>query len=306
MRIFITGGTGFLGTTLIKKLIEQGQEVTVLTRSLKRKHVLPESAFLLQGDPTQPGPWQSKVAEHDVIINLAGASIFCRWNKKAKQEILQSRVFTTQNIVNALSQHKRENTLLINASGVGYYGFHGDEVLDENCPPGDDFLATVVLNWEAAAQRAIEFGARVVLCRFGLVLGKEGGALTPMRKAFEFYFGSPFGKGKQWFSWIHEEDLAEILLFLMEHKELEGPVNCTSPKPVRNEELTKTLSEVLGKPVVFPRVPSFALKLILGEFAEILLSGQRVLPKKLLASGFQHRFPDLRQALRNLLEEYMK
>ncbi len=303
MRIFITGGTGFLGTILTKKLIANEQEVTILTRSPKRKRVLPESIFLLQGNPTQPGPWQSKVAEHDVIINLAGASIFCRWNKKAKQEILRSRLSTTKNIVNALSLDKRNKRLLLNASAVGYYGFRGDEIVDEKSSPGNDFLATVVSSWERSAQRAEEFGTRVVLCRFGLVLGKRGGALSPMRKAFEFYLGSRFGNGKQWFSWIHEEDIAEILMFLMEHQELDGPINCTSPNPVTNEELTKILSQVLAKPVIFPSVPSFALKMILGEFAEILLHGQRVLPSKLLASGFHHKFPELKQALEDLLEE---
>lgn len=297
----MTGGTGFLGFSLTQRLTGHGHQVTILSRSPKSGHTFPDGASLLYGNPTLSGSWQSSVAEHEVVINLAGSSIFQRWNKKAKQEILDSRVFSTRNIIDALGQRKGEKTLLINASAVGYYGLRGDEILDESSAPGNDFLATVVLQWEKVAQKAKEFGTRVVLCRFGIILGRKQGALAPLKKAFEYNLGSPFGTGKQWFSWIHQQDLADIILFLLKNDELEGPLNCASPNPVRNEELTRTLSEVLEKSVVLPRVPSFILKLLMGEFAETLLSGQRVLPKKLLASGFQHKFPGLKQALTNLL-----
>jgi uncharacterized protein (TIGR01777 family) len=301
MKIFMTGGTGFVGTTLTKRLTQEGHEVTILTRSLPEDSPLPKGASYLEGDPTEPGAWQKSVAEHEVIVNLAGASIFRRWSDTAKEIIRDSRILTTQNLVEAISAGKGKETLLLSTSAIGYYGSDEDEELVEESPPGEDFLASLAQEWEAEALKSEAYGARVALLRFGIVLGKNGGALRQMIPIFSLCLGSPLGSGEQWFSWIHEEDLANIHLHLIGQKDVSGPINCTTPNPVRNVELTKALGEALGKPTFLPAVPGFVLRLIMGEFGSVLLEGQRVLPKKLLDTGFQFKFPEIKKALKNLL-----
>jgi len=300
MRVFITGGTGFVGTTLTQKLAQEGNEVTVLTRSIKTPPALQGISFV-EGDPTQKGPWQEKVASQDVLINLAGASIFRRWSDAAKKLIWESRIQTTQNLVEALSARKGKETHLFSTSAVGCYGFHEDEVLDERSPSGEGFLADLSREWESAALKARDYGAHVTLMRFGIVLGRRGGALQQMITPFKWWMGSPLGAGNQWFSWVHEQDLVDIFLYLIKEKKIPGAVNCTAPNPVTNRELTKVIGEVLGKPTFMPGVPGFVMSLILGEFGSVLLKGQRVVPKNLLDSGFRFSFPDLRSALKNLL-----
>jgi len=305
MKIFMTGGTGFVGTTLARHLIGTGHEVTVLTRKTPAN---PDQAglpgvFYLEGDPTRTGAWQASVPAHDIIVNLAGASIFRKWDRNAKKIIRDSRILTTTNLVNALSGGVEKETTLLSTSAVGYYGFHGDEALDEDSRPGDDFLASVTREWEAAAGRAEAFGARVVILRLGIVMGRNGGALGELIPLFRKGLGSPLGSGRQWFSWIHETDLVGIYLFLMERKELAGPVNCTAPEPVRNREMTEALGKALGKPTILPPVPGFLIKMLKGEFGSVLLEGQRVFPKKLLAAGFPFQFSGIEAALRDLLEQ---
>ena len=301
MKVFITGGTGFVGTTLTQKLAQEGHEVTVLTRSLKGQPGALQGGSYVEGDPTKKGPWQEKVAEQDVVINLAGASIFTRWNDETKKLIWDSRIQTTKNLVEALSARKDEETHFLSTSAVGYYGFHEDEVLDESSPSGDGFLAALSREWESAALKAKDNGVQVTLMRFGIVLGKRGGALQQMIPAFKWWMGSPLGSGNQWFSWIHEQDLVDIFLYLIKEKRISDAVNCTAPNPVTNRELTQVLGEALGKPTFMPAVPGFVMSLILGEFGSVLLKGQRVAPKKLLDSGFRFSFPDLKSALKDLL-----
>ena len=301
MNVFITGGLGFIGTTLTKRLLEKGHRVTAMERSIKSVRPLPSGVSIIEHDGTKPGAWQKTLATHDLIINLAGASIFKRWSRSHKKAIYDSRILTTQNIVDALAAKRGGRATLISASAVGYYGFHTDEILDENTPHGNDFLARVSHDWESAALKAREYGARVVLCRFGMVFGKKGGALAQMAKIYRLYLGSRLGDGKQWLSWIHEEDLASIFDFLIERKGIEGAVNCTAPNPVRNSELTKTMREVLRRPTIVPPVPGFMLRVMLGEFGDVLLKGQRVSPKILVDAGFTFQFPELREALINLL-----
>ena len=301
MKIFITGGTGFFGSTLTKELSRRGHCITVLTRALKHQPPAHQGVTFLEGDPTHPGAWQDRVTEHETIINLAGATIFCRWNKKTKERIRTSRILTTQNLVNSLRKFRRKTTTFLSASAVGYYGFRGEEKVDENSHSGKDFLATVCADWEKEAEKARNFGVKVTLCRFGIILGREGGALALMRKAFASYLGCRFGNGKQWISWIHEQDLAHIFLYLLEEEQLEGPLNCASPYPIRNKELTKSMSKFVGKPVILPPVPGFALKITLGEFAQILLKGQNVVPQRLLKAGFSYLFPHFEDTLENLL-----
>jgi uncharacterized protein len=301
MKVFITGGTGFVGQNLTQRLIELGHEVTVITRSAaKGQTLLPRAAFV-EGNPSKAGTWQEAVPKHEVIINLAGRSIFTYWTRKARRQILDSRVSITRNLVDAL-QTARAGTLLISTSAVGYYGSSmADRPLDEGSPPGDDFLAEVGKLWEAEAKRAEPFGVRVVACRFGIILGKNGGALERMIPAFRYCLGSPLGSGKQWFSWIHLEDLLGIMVFLIEHKGLSGAINATAPHPVRNKELTETLARVLGRPLILPAVPGFLLRTALGEFGNVLLEGQRVVPRRLLDNGYQFRFATIEEALRDLI-----
>ena len=300
MNILITGGTGFVGSHLTKRLTEQGNQVTLLTRAIKPGRSLPPGATFLEGNPLQPGPWQKAVPDHEAFINLAGASIFSRWTEASKKEMRDSRILTTRNLVSALADRKGLETILLSTSAVGYYGFHEDEAVTEETPPGSDFLALMARDWEAEARKAEAFGVRVVRCRFGIVLGERGGALDQMIPLFSKGLGSPLGTGKQWFPWIHQRDLTRIFLFLLEKQEAAGPINCTAPNPVRNKELTRILAEVLGKPAFLPAVPGFMLKIIMGEFGDVLLKGQKVLPQKLLGLGFRFEFPALREALQNL------
>jgi len=302
MNVFITGGTGFVGRTLTGSLIQKGYSAYVLTRNPAKRSLF-QGVSVVEGDPTKSGPWQEIVKECDAVFNLAGSSIFGRWTQANKQNILDSRISTTRNIVDALSQKNPSDTHLLNASAIGYYGYHQDEILDESEPPGTDFLASVAEQWESEARKAEAFGARVVLCRFGIILGQKGGALEKFLPLFKYGLGSRLGRGKQWFSWIHEQDLANILLHLLSTEDFKGPVNCTAPHPVRNREMTDILGSVLKRPTVLPPVPGFILKVALGEFAENLLNGQRVVPAKLAARSFRFLYPDIRKALENLLLE---
>jgi len=301
MKVFMTGGTGFVGTTLTHKLLEQGHQVTILTRKMGADRTLPRGASFLEGDPTKRGEWQKAVPQHEVIVNLAGASIFRRWNQKTKKVIRESRILTTTNLVEALSDGGGKETTLLSTSAVGYYGFHGDEELDEDSPPGEDFLASVTQDWETAALKAEALNVRVVICRLGIVLGENGGALGELIPIFQKGLGSPLGSGKQWFSWIHEMDLVGIYLFFIANNELSGPFNCAAPEPVRNKDLTQALGKALGRPTFMPAVPGFVIKMIKGEFGAVLLRGQRVLPKKLSEAGFRFRFSRIYEALNDLV-----
>ena len=300
MKCFITGGTGFVGRYLAKRFTEEGHTVSVLTRKAGKRVPLP-GITPVEGDPTRTGPWQESVPGHDVVVNLAGASIFTYWTERAKREILESRVLTTRNLVDAMAP-AGGNIRLLSASAVGYYGSKtGDLVLDEFSPPGDDFLARLAVQWEQEALRAKESGAEVSLCRFGIILGKNGGALAKMLPAFSLGFGAPLGNGRQWFPWIHMEDLFRIFLHLAEGPSMSGPVNCTAPNPERNVDVGRILAGALRRPYFMPSPPRFLVKLALGEFADVLLEGQRVLPQRLTEAGFVFRFPTLAGAVEDLL-----
>jgi len=300
MKIFVTGGTGFVGRDLVSRLLGEGHAVTVVSRSERASEGLPGGTSIVIGDPTEVGAWQDSVKGQDCIINLAGTSIFSRWTPETKELIRESRISTTRNIVDAIEPARGEDVVLFSTSAVGYYGFHGDEELTEESPPGDDFLARVAVEWENEAQRAAEKGVRVVITRFGIVLGEKGGALGQMMSIFRKYVGGPLGRGKQWFSWIHMGDLVGAFVFLMARPEITGPVNLTSPNPVRNEELAKTIGKAMHRPSFLP-TPGFMLKLVLGEFGSILLEGQRVIPRKLLDSGYVFIYPEIEEALQSLI-----
>jgi len=300
MKILITGGKGFVGTQLTSRLVKDGHEVTILTRSLKgAKGSLPGISYL-EGDPTKKGPWQEAIKNHDAIINLAGASIFSKWTDEQKKAIRESRVSTTQNIVEGIPTHPERPFTLFSTSAVGYYGFCGDEELFEDSPPGNDFLARIAVEWEGEALKAKEKGARVVITRFGIVMGEKGGSLSQMIPLFKKYIGGPIGSGRQWFSWVHIKDLAEAFTFLLKHPEISGPLNVCSPNPVRNKDLAKALGKVLHRPSFMP-APAFMVKLVLGEFGSVILEGQRVIPRRLLDSGFVFQYPDIEKTLQSIL-----
>jgi uncharacterized protein (TIGR01777 family) len=308
MKIFFTGGTGFVGAYLTRRLAQQGHEITILTRSSGAQGRSSGEISFVTGDPLKPGNWQQMLFDHDAIINLAGGSIFRRWTKKARKTIRDSRILVTRHVVDALTDDSLEakTRVLISASAVGYYGSsHKDDEIDESSPSGNDFLAELARDWESEACKGESAGLRVVTTRFGVVLGRNGGALKQMLPAFRKGLGSPLGSGKQWFPWIHEEDLFNIMTFLLNKDTLSGPVNCTAPNPVTNREMSKSLAKTLHRPLL-PSVPGFVIKTALGEFGNVLLKGQRVIPKRLLENGFSFSFPTLPEALDDLLAKSRK
>lgn len=301
MEVFVTGGSGFVGCALCAALLNQGHQVTVLSRSAQASQRLPKGVGYCLGDPTEPGPWQAEAARHQGFVNLAGASIFQRWTPAYKKTILDSRVRSTRNLVQALeSRHSPEPAVLVSASAVGYYGMTGDQELDESSPGGPDFLAQVCRQWEAEATQAQHAGARVALTRFGIVLGEHGGALDQMLPLFRRGLGGPLGSGRQWFSWIHQRDLVAALALALSDPRVQGPMNCTAPQPVTNRQLARALGKALDRPAWLP-APAFAVRLALGELGSVALAGQRVLPRLLLALGFEFGFPTLEAALADLL-----
>jgi hypothetical protein len=299
MKVFVTGGTGFVGTFLCRELALKGFDVTILTR----KKAPPSSSHsrigYVSGDPTIAGPWMDAVREHDWVINLAGASIFSYWTEKKKKEIHDSRVFTTRNLVEAMARGDRVQ-LFCSTSAQGYYGDRGDEELTEASPPGADFLAGVAQEWEGEALKAQDLGVRTVITRFGVVLGRGGGILEKLTPLFKAFAGGPVGSGRQWFSWIHQMDQVAAYLFVLDHPELSGPVNFTAPNPVRNRDLARALGRALHRPAFVP-APAFMMRLVMGELADVVVTGQRVLPAKLTAAGMQFLFPTIDQALAHLL-----
>jgi uncharacterized protein len=299
MKVFITGGTGFVGTYLSRELAQTGHTITILSRRAQPASTAPPGISFLTGDPTREGAWMAAVPEHDWIINLAGASIFTRWTEALKKEIMESRTLTTRNLVAALAAGDRRH-LFCSTSAVGYYGPRGEEVLTEDSPPDRGFLGDLAKQWETEALKAQDLGIRVVITRFGIVLGKNGGALGQMVPLFKKFLGGRIGSGVQWFSWIHQADHARAFRFIQEHPEISGPVNFTAPNPVRNRDLTRALGRVLHRPT-WVSAPEFMVRQALGEFADTLLTGQHVLPKRLLDAGFKFNFPTIEAALQNLL-----
>jgi hypothetical protein len=293
MKVFIVGGTGFVGISLAARLRARGDEVTVMGQTAARPLGLDASVPIVAGDARFPGAWQERIPGHDVVINLAGASIFTRWTDAAKKIIRESRILTTRNVVDALPSG---GVTVVSTSAVGYYGFHGDEELGEDAGPGTDFLARLCVDWEAEARRAGARGARVVITRFGIVLGPGGGVLGQMAPIFKLGLGGPLGSGRQWFSWIHVEDLFAALLHAAGRTGEGGVYDFTAPAPVTNRELTRELARVLRRPAFLP-APAFAVRLALGEFGDVLLQGQRVLPRRLLAEGFRFAHPTIATAL---------
>jgi uncharacterized protein len=287
MRVLVSGGTGLVGRPACDALRAAGHAVTIVSREPGR---VPARAIGWDG-------LRAAMPETDAIVNLAGESIASgRWTAARKAAIRSSRVEATRALVDAATAASPRPKVLVNASAIGYYGAHGDEPLDETAAPGADFLARVCAEWEAEARRAEVLGLRVVLLRLGVVLAPDGGALSAMLLPFRAGLGGAIGGGRQWMSWVHRDDVVGLLREAVGNAEYAGPVNATSPNPVTNRDFTRALGRALHRPTVLP-VPGIGLRLLLGEMATMLLTGQRVLPKAAERLGYAWQQPELPAAL---------
>jgi uncharacterized protein (TIGR01777 family) len=280
----VTGATGFIGTRLAGRLRGEGHEIRIVSRR-------------------GPFTWE-RIAEavdgSAALIHLAGEPVAQRWNAEVKRRIRGSRVVTTRRLVDAIGGAKHRPSALVSASAIGYYGERGEELLTEESPPGRDFLAEVCVEWEREAARATEFGLRVANPRIGIVLGREGGMLNRTLTPFRVGVGGRIGSGRQWMSWIHVDDLVNMIAFAATSPALTGPFNATAPNPVRNSEFTAVLARTVHRPAILP-VPAFALKALFGEMAEVILASQRVEPRAAATAGFVFQYPQLDTALASLV-----
>jgi uncharacterized protein (TIGR01777 family) len=301
MQALVTGATGFVGKRLLAKL----QRPVVLSRDATQaaKKLQRFGANVYAWDPLGGSPPAAAFENVDTVIHLAGDPVADgRWTAAKKARIRDSRVSGTRNLVAGLRKLAAKPKVLVSASAVGIYGSRGDEELTESSPAASDFLASVCSDWEREALAARELGIRVVPLRIGIVLGERGGALGKMLTPFQLGMGSPLGSGQQYMPWVHIDDLVELILFAAREPAVSGPINGVAPHPVTNRQFTKTLGRVLRRPTFLPAVPPFAIKLLMGDFAEVLLASQRVIPRAATAAGFTFKFPELEPALRDVLQ----
>ena len=309
MKILITGGTGLIGKFLTNALIQDGYEISVLTRNpQKAKAVLPKEVSSFMWDGTSSKGWESIIEETDAVINLAGESIAGeslvtiftqRWSEEQKKRIRNSRVNSGRAMIEAIKKASVKPKTLIQASAVGFYGPSGEGEIIESHPAGDDFLAGVCKDWEDSTYEVEDMGLRRVTIRSGLVLASSSGILPIMLLPFRLFVGGPIGGGKQYVPWIHIQDQVDAIRFLLQSESAQGPYNLTSPKPVSNADFGRITGQVLGRPNWFP-TPGIALKVALGEKASLVLEGQRAIPQRLLEAGFDFKYKDLGTALQNL------
>lgn len=300
MKIAIAGGTGFVGRALCKTFSREGHEIIVLTRNKRKKtHSNITYAEWLNDKELDASIFN----DVNVIINLAGESINARWTKKKKAPILNSRLTAVKAIHKLIQQLEKKPNVYIQASAIGFYGTSETETFTEQASkPGHDFLAHVASKWEEAGKVIENEGIRTVYMRFGLILSKDDGALPRIILPYKWFFGGKLGKGNQWASWVHIEDVCSMIRFAIENENINGPLNVTAPNPVTMNELGKTAAKILKRPH-WLSVPAFALKLILGEMSTLVLDGQRVLPEKALENGFHFQFETLDEALENLFQQ---
>ena len=298
MTFLITGATGFIGMKLAHLLLARGDAVNYLGRR-RSPELDSRVAYHPWNDVNEPPPLNS-VPRLDAIVHLAGEPVAQRWTSTAKKRIRNSRVEGTRQLVTAIGKLRYKPAVLVSASAIGYYGDRGDETLVERSPWGVGFLPDVCRGWEREALRAREFGLRVVTPRIATVLGREGGAMPKMLAPFRLGLGGKFGDGRQWMSWIHIDDLLRLLLFAVENQKVTGALNASSPRPVTNAEFTRTLAAALRRPAILP-VPKIALKLVLGEMANLFFDSLRVFPEATEQAGFRFKQPKLAGALHSLL-----
>lgn len=306
MRIFLSGSTGVIGRRLIQRLNERGDTVVLLTRrAAVGKALVGPKGQVVEGDPMTPGAWMEAVKDCDGAVNLSGDGIFNkRWSEAYKKRMWDSRVLTTRHVVEALTKSpktaKGASKFLVNASAIGFYGPHDDDVeITEQSGPGHDFMAELCVAWEAEAQKAAEAGIRVALLRTGVVLDNEGGAIKPMALPFKMFVGGPVGSGKQWMAWIHQADIVGLILLAIDQPEVHGPLNGTAPEPVTNREFSNALAKALHRPCLLP-APVFGIRIVLGEVADVITKGQRVVPARALALGYEFQFPTVKEALADI------
>lgn len=303
-RIILTGATGLIGKKLISELSEKGYSVSVFTRNKNSaKSIFSDKIEVIEWDYTKPFENLIEIINgcHS-IINLAGASIAGkRWNEEYKKLIYDSRIITARKIVEAISKCEVKPQSFFSSSAVGYYGLSSEELMTENSPSGDDYLAKVCLDWESSAMEAEKYGVRVVTIRTAVVLDKKEGAFKKLITPFKFFVGGHIGSGKQWFPWIHIDDLVNMYIFALENPDIKGGLNGSAPEQVRNREFCKTLGKLMGRPSLFP-VPGFVLKIAIGEFATYLLTGRKIFPEKALKAGFKFKYNNLEKAFINLLK----
>jgi uncharacterized protein (TIGR01777 family) len=300
MKITVTGATGLVGSQLVAELLARGDEVTVLSRDPGRaRSTLGDVEAFAWADPSAgPAPVEA-LAGRDGVLHLLGEPVAQRWSPDVKRRIRQSRELGTSNLVEGLRTADPRPKVLVSSSATGWYGPHGDEELDETAPPArGDFLADVVVAWEAEAAKAEELGMRVAMLRTGMVLSESGGALEKMLPAFKLGVGGPVAGGHQYVPWVHVDDVVGAFLFCLDNDSASGPMNATAPEPVTNAELSKTLGKVLHRPAFAP-VPGLAVRALYGEMAEIVTTGQRAIPRRLTHLGYEWRQPELERALRS-------
>jgi uncharacterized protein len=299
MKLVIAGASGFIGSALIQRLSQRSDSLKLLSRK-SRSPARGSNTEWLIWEPGVPGGWEESVDSADGVVNLAGEGIAeKRWTERQKELIRSSRIDSTRALVHAIAKAKAKPKFLINASAVGYYGAREDETLTEESAPGKDYLARVCLAWEEEARKAQDHGVRVALLRTGIVLAKGKGALAKMVPPFKFFVGGPLGSGKQWMPWIHIEDEVGLILFLMENANAQGSFNAVAPNPVTMEEFCSVLGKVLNRPA-WASVPASVLTLLLGEMADMVLGGQRALPKAAEKLGYNFKRPTITEALESL------
>jgi len=302
-RIIITGATGFIGKVLSKQLVEAGYDVLALSRNPDRgKESFGGRVKVVKWDAKTSLGWLDYANGAYAIVNLTGENIGSgKWDQKKKQRILQSRLDSGKAVLEAVEKSKSKPNVVVQASGIGYYGNRGDEILDESSSPGSGFLVEVAKQWEKTTEKVKFLGVRHIIIRTGVVLGKDGGFLPRVLLPFRLFVGGHLGSGKQWIPWIHIQDEAKAIRFLIEKEDLKGVFNLTSPNPLVSKDFFKILGKVIKRPS-WLHIPGFFLRLFLGQMAEeLILSGQRALPKRLLESGYEFLYSDLESALKEIL-----
>jgi len=304
MKAAVTGATGFIGRALCKELVKHSKVVALTRSKRKAKAIFGDSVEIVEWNGRDGGEWEGCIDGCDAIVNLAGANVASgRWSQKRKEDILQSRLNTVSALKDAIDKVNKKPKVFVQASAIGFYKSQSEEMLDENSEGGEGFLAKVCQDVEKASGEIESSGIRLVIIRTGVVLGSGGGALPQMIQPFKFYAGGYLGSGTQWMSWISLEDEIAAIQYLLEHNQLNGVFNLTSPKPVKNRVFFKTLGSILGRPCWLP-VPEIVLKIFFGEMAdELFFSSQRVYPKRLIDEGFEFKYPDLKNALNTIVKK---